>query len=175
MTVIEGSTTSHSGGATALLVRLADGVNGLLSRIPHWLIATLARFSIAAVFWKSGQTKVEGFAIDLIQGQFQLGIPHFSSSAIDLFRDEYRLPLLPPEIAAFMAASAEHIFSALILIGLATRLSSTALLVMTLVIEIFVYPDAYPTHGVWAVCLLYLMSRGPGPISIDYLLKEPFG
>ncbi|MFO1117696.1 MAG: DoxX family protein [Beijerinckiaceae bacterium] len=174
MTAIERS-SPHSEGALAPLVRLVDGVNGLLSRIPHWLIASLARFSIAAVFWKSGQTKVEGLAIDLVQGQFQIGLPHFSSSAIDLFRDEYRLPVLPPELAAFMAASAEHVFSALILVGFATRLSATALFMMTLVIEIFVYPDAYPTHGVWAVCLLYLMSRGPGPLSLDHLVKKRFG
>ena len=171
MTAIEHSPPRNAGA----LVRLIDGVVEILSNIPHWAIASLARLSIAAVFWKSGQTKVEGLAIDLVQGQFQLGIPHFSSSAIDLFRDEYKLPLLPPEVAAFMAASAEHIFSALILAGLATRLSATALLLMTLVIEVFVYPDAYPTHGVWAVCLLYLMARGPGPLSIDHLLKKRFG
>ena len=172
MTAIEHS-SPRSEGALAPLVRLVGGVNGLLSRIPHWLIASLARFSIAAVFWKSGQTKVEGLAIDLVQGQFQIGMPHFSSSAIDLFRDEYRVPLLPPEIAAFMAASAEHVFSALILVGLATRLSATALLLMTLVIEIFVYPDAWPTHLSWAGLLLFLIARGGGAFSLDRIARLP--
>ena len=175
MTAIDRPTVLSSDDEASLLVRLVHSVNALFSLTPHWLIATVARFSIAAVFWKSGQTKVEGFAIDLIEGTFKLGMPHFSNSAIDLFRDEYKVPVLPPEVAAFMAASAEHVFSALILVGLATRLSSFALLMMTLVIEVFVYPDAYPTHGVWAVSLLFLMSRGPGPLSIDNLFKKRFG
>ena len=158
-----------------MLASLIQRMNTLFASIPHWFIATLARFSIAAVFWKSGQTKVQGFAIDLIEGRYTFGIPHFSDSAVDLFRDEYKLPVLPPELAAFLAASAEHIFSALILVGLATRLSSLALLGMTLVIEVFVYPDAYPTHGVWAVALLYLIKFGPGPLALDALLKKAWG
>ena len=81
-----------------MLISLVARANMLFSAIPHWLIATLARFSIAAVFWKSGQTKVQNFAIDLIEGRFTLGIPHFSNSVIDLFREEYKLPLLPPEL-----------------------------------------------------------------------------
>lgn len=157
------------------MLTLLARINTLFSSIPHWLIATLARFSIAAIFWKSGQTKVQNFAIDLIEGRFELGIPHFSNSVIDLFRDEYKLPLLPPEIAAFLAASAEHILAALILLGLATRFSALGLLGMTLVIEIFVYPDAYPTHGVWAVTLLYLIKFGAGPLSLDALLGKKFG
>lgn len=92
----------------------------MLSRIPHSLIAFVGRFSIAAVFWKSGQTKIEGLAIDLVSGQVQLGWPHLSDSALELFRTEYRLPLLPPELAAPMAAFAEHLFPLLLLIGLAT-------------------------------------------------------
>lgn len=144
----------------------------LLSRIPHSLIAFVGRFSIAAVFWKSGQTKVEGFAIDLIGGEFHLGWPHLSENALELFRTEYRLPLLPPELAAPMAAFAEHLFPVLLLVGLATRFSALALLGMTAVIEIFVYPDAYPTHGTWATILLYLMAKGPGALSLDHLIAR---
>lgn len=117
-------------------------------RVPYSLVAFVARFSIAAVFWKSGQTKVEGLAIDLVDGTFQLGVPHLSASAIPLFTDEYKLPWLSPELAAHAAAFAEHLFPLLILIGLATRFSALGLLGMTLVIQTFVYPDAYPTHGV---------------------------
>ncbi|BAN48849.1 hypothetical protein PCA10_31170 [Metapseudomonas resinovorans NBRC 106553] len=146
----------------------------LCKRIPYSLVAFVARFSIAAVFWKSGQTKVEGLAIDLVDGTFQLGVPHLSASAIPLFTDEYKLPLLSPELAAHGAAFAEHLFPLLILLGLATRFSALALLAMTLVIEIFVYPDAYPTHGVWAACLLLLVSQGPGRLSIDHLIARHY-
>lgn len=154
--------------------RLIVWAISLLSKLPDTFISTLGRFSIAAVFWQSGQTKVEGFAIDIVHGTFTLGMPRLSDSAIALFRDEYRLPMVPPEIAAHMAAFSEHFFSALILIGFATRFSSIALLVMTLTIEIFVYPDAYPTHGVWATVLLFLMVKGPGRISIDYWISKHF-
>ncbi|OYV80140.1 MAG: hypothetical protein B7Z60_09145 [Ferrovum sp. 37-45-19] len=142
--------------------------------IPDWLIAALGRFSIAAVFWKSGQTKVQGFAIDLIGGEFHLGWPHLSDSAIDLFKTEYRLPLIPPELAAPMAAFAEHFFPILILFGLATRFSALALFGMTMVIEILVYPDAYPTHGTWAAILLYLIAKGPGKVSIDHWIGRRY-
>ncbi len=144
----------------------------LLQRIPDTLIALLGRFSIAAIFWKSGQTKVQGFAIDLVTGEFQLGLPRLSDSVVGLFRDEYKLPLVPPELAAPMAAFAEHLFPLLILIGLATRFSALALLGMTATIQLLVYPDAWPTHGVWAAVLLYLAARGPGTISLDHLIAR---
>lgn len=147
---------------------------GLMEKIPHSLIAFIARFSIAAVFWKSGQTKVEGLAIDLLDGTVQLGWPRLADSTIPLFQSEYHVPLLSPEIAAHMAAFAEHFFPVLILIGFATRFSALALLGMTLVIEVFVYPDAYPTHGTWAAVLLYLMATGPGRLSIDHLIARRF-
>lgn len=146
----------------------------LLEKIPYSLIAFLARFSIAAVFWKSGQTKVEGLAIDLIDGTFHLGWPHLAGSTIPLFESEYHVPLLSPEMAAHMAAFAEHFFPVLILLGFATRFSALALLGMTLTIQLFVYPDAYPTHGTWAAVLLYLMATGPGKLSIDHLIARRF-
>jgi len=147
---------------------------GLMQRIPHTLIAFVARFSIAAVFWKSGQTKVEGLAIDLVDGTFQLNAPHLADAAVYLFSTEYKLPLLPPELAAYAAALSEHFFPLLILLGLATRFSALALLGMTLTIQLFVYPDAYPTHGTWIAILLYLMARGPGALSIDHLIARRF-
>ena len=153
---------------------LARRFTSLCERIPHGFIATLARFSVAAVFWKSGQTKIEGLAIDIVAGEFTLGWPRLADATIPLFRDEYALPLVPPEIAAYAAATAEHVFPILLLAGFATRLSALALLLMTLTIEIFVYPAAYPTHGVWAVALLYLIARGPGPLSVDHWLASSF-
>ncbi|WDH54638.1 DoxX family protein [Pseudomonas chlororaphis] len=156
---------------------LNHGVNRLiqlLERIPHSLIAFIARFSIAAVFWKSGQTKVEGLAIDLFSGTFELGMPRLADSTIPLFQSEYQVPLLSPELAAHLAAFAEHLFPLLLLVGFATRFSALALLGMTLTIQLFVYPDAYPTHGTWAAVLLYLMARGPGKLSIDHLIARRY-
>lgn len=163
---------AKAGGAR--LVSLTRRLLGIFSRIPDSLIAFVGRFSIAAVFWKSGQTKVQGFAIDIVSGEFQFGAPRLSDSVVDLFRDEYRLPLVPPEWAAHMAAFAEHVFPLLILLGLGTRLSATALLLMTLSIQFFVYPDAYPTHGVWATALLFLIAKGPGLFSLDRLIARHF-
>ncbi|NMM35889.1 MAG: DoxX family protein [Glaciimonas sp.] len=159
-------------GNTSKTRKLTQPLVDIFERIPDSFIALLGRFSIAAVFWKSGQTKIEGFAIDLVNGEFQLGWPHLSNSALFLFKDEYHLPLIPPELAAPMAAFAEHFFPILLLMGLATRFSALALFGMTMVIEIFIYPDAYPTHGVWAAVLLYLIARGPGKISLDHWLAR---
>jgi putative oxidoreductase len=144
----------------------------LCQRIPLSLVAVVARFSIAAVFWKSGETKIQGLAIDIVSGEFSLGWPRLSDSALNLFRDEYRLPFVAPEIAAPMAAFAEHLFPLMLLLGLATRMSALALLGMTLTIQLFVYPDAYATHGTWAAVLLYLMLHGPGKLSIDHWLAR---
>ena len=94
-------------------------LHALLARWPYDLTALLARFSLAATFWKSGQTKIEGFAVDLIAGDVQLGWPRLAESALSLFESEYRLPFLPPELAAPMAALGEHVFPLLILLGLA--------------------------------------------------------
>ena len=167
------STDSPSSPLGRIKSRLSEKVRSgirLLERIPHTFVALVARFAIAAVFWNSGQTKVEGLVINFVSGEFQLGWPRLSDSAVDLFRDEYKLPFIPPEFAAPMAAAAEHIFPLLILAGLATRFSALALLVMTLIIQVFVYPGAYATHATWAAVLLYLMARGPGWFSVDHWL-----
>ena len=126
-----------------------------LEQLPHSFIALLARVSIGAVFWMSGQTKVSGF--------------HLAEGTVDLFRDEYHLPLIDPTVAAVLAAVSEHLFSALLIVGFASRLSALALLGMTLVIEIFVYPDAWATHGTWAICFLIIITKGPGLFSLDAL------
>ncbi len=157
-------------GLAAQLTRWADRFVAVCGRIPYSAIALLARFSIAAVFWTSAQTKVQGLVINLVDGQVQLGWPRLSDSAVALFRDEYKLPLLPPELAAVLAASAEHGLALLLLLGLATRLSALGLLGMTLVIQLQVYPGAYATHGTWAALLLMLVARGPGRMSMDQLL-----
>ncbi|MCL2453670.1 MAG: DoxX family protein [Alphaproteobacteria bacterium] len=129
-----------------------------LDKFPQSLLSLFARIFPAAVFWRSGETKVEGF--------------HLSDNAIDLFRDEYRLPFIDPELAAKIAAISEHLFPFLLVLGLASRLAAFALLIMTSVIEIFVYPDAWPEHGLWATCFLIVITRGPGVFSFDHLLKK---
>jgi putative oxidoreductase len=141
-----------------------------LERIPQSLVALLGRSSIAAVFWTSGQTKIEGLSIDIVNGTFELGWPRLSDSAVFLFREEYRLPLVAPELAAHAAATAEHLFPLLLLIGLATRFSALALLGMTAVIKFLVYPGAWAVHGTWATILLYLAATGPGRLSVDHLI-----
>lgn len=155
------------GGTMARLSALLQSVHRAMGHLPNTLLAFIARFSIAAVFWKSGQTKIEGLAIDIVSGEFTLGMPRLSDNAVFLFQEEYRLPVLSPELGATLAALGEHILPVFILLGLATRLSALGLLGMTLVIQLFVYPDAYPTHGTWAAVLLYLMAHGPGKLSID--------
>lgn len=166
-----GSTAAAVIGASALS-RGVHAVIELFERIPHSLIALVARFSIAAVFWNSGQTKIEGLAVNIVNGEFQFGWPRLSESALALFQYEYQLPIIPPELAAPMAAVAEHLFPLLLLVGLATRFSALALLGMTLVIQVLVYPGAYATHGTWAAVLLYLMAGGPGVLSVDHWLAR---
>ena len=141
-------------------------------KIPDSIIALVARLGIGATFWLSGQTKIEGLVVDPIGLNFQFGKPHVSEGAIELFRSEYMLPILPPEFAATMAATAEHVFPLLLVIGLASRFSALALLGMTAVIQIFVYPEAWPTHSVWAAVLLTIVARGPGLFSLDQLISR---
>lgn len=133
-------------------------LQALMAGLPYALIALVTRISIGAVFWQSGQTKLDGW--------------HISASAVELFRSEYQLALIDPTVAAYLAATAEHLFPILLVMGLATRFAALALLLMTLIIQIFVYPDAWPTHGTWAACFLMLMARGPGTISVDGIITR---
>jgi putative oxidoreductase len=138
-------------GLRGLLNRLADVLTRLVSAD---VLALVARVGIAAVFFYSGRTKVEGLL-------------SVTDNAIALFADEYKLPLLSPNLAAHLAAYSEHLFPLLLVLGLMTRVSGLALLGMTAVIEIFVYPDAWPTHLSWAAILLLLVGRGGGAWSLD--------
>jgi len=126
--------------------------------LPDNLLLLVARFGVAAIFFLSGRTKVEG-------------VLTITPSTYELFRTDYALPLIPPEIAAHAATYSEHLFPILLVIGLFTRPAAAALLGMTLVIEVFVYPDAWPTHLSWAGLLLPLIARGAGAWSLDRLLR----
>lgn len=117
-------------------------------------LALCARFALGAIFLLSGRTKVEGLLT-------------VSEGTHALFRDEYKVPLLAPEVAAHLATYAEHLLPALLVLGLFTRLSALGLLAMTAVIQLFVYPDAWPTHLSWAALALYLVGRGGGALSLD--------
>lgn len=132
---------------------------GLAQRmIPESLIALVCRWGIAGVFFVSARTKVDGWL-------------HITDGTYDLFREEYHLPLIDPVIAAHLATYSEHLFSILLVLGLFTRGSALALLGMTTVIEVFVYPAAWPTHLSWAGLLIYLVARGGGACSLDRLFK----
>jgi putative oxidoreductase len=127
--------------------------------IPEWGIALLARGAIAYTFWSSGRSKVSGM-LDI------------SDSTFLLFEHEYGVPLIAPNIAAYMATYAEHIFPILLVLGLFTRFAALSLLIMTAVIQLFVYPDAWDVHMWWALAMLYLIRHGGGLISFDrYLWK----
>ncbi|MBO9708589.1 MAG: DoxX family protein [Caulobacter sp.] len=130
---------------------LADAARKVL---PDDILALVARLGAASVFFLSGRTKVDGFL-------------HITDGTYSLFAEEYRLPLIPPDVAAHLATYSEHLFSVLLVLGLFTRLSALAFLLMTLVIEIFVYPDAWSTHLSWAAILLFLVARGGGRWSLD--------
>ena len=135
----------------------ADRAKALL---PASLLLLVQRLGIAAVFFLSGRTKVDGLLT-------------VNDSAFELFRYEYALPLVPPETAAYAATYSEHLFPLLLVFGLFTRLSAAALLAMTLVIQLFVYPDAWPTHLSWAGLLLPLIAFGGGKLSLDHIIKIP--
>jgi len=126
--------------------------------IPLLLILLLARIIVGLVFFRSGLTKIDGFAL--------------KDATFFLFATEYKVPLLPPALAAYMATTAELTMPPLLWLGLGTRFAATALLAMTLVIQTFVYPDAYMTHGLWAIALLVLMKFGAGPLSADYVISQ---
>ncbi|MBB6124612.1 DoxX family protein [Sphingobium subterraneum] len=140
------------------LTSLYSGAADLAGRLlPDSLLLLVARFGAAAVFFLSGRAKVEGW-FSITDGTF------------DLFATEYALPLIPPHIAAYAAAISEHLFSILLVLGLCTRGAALGLLGMTLVIQIFVYPDAWPTHLSWAGLMLPLLAKGGGIFCLDYLL-----
>jgi putative oxidoreductase len=126
---------------------------GWLQRIPYSVIALIARGAAFEVFWRSGSVKLDDWA-----------------GTLSLFETDYKVPLVPPHIAAYMAAGLELGGAVLMLVGLGTRAVALAYLGMIAVIQIFVYPEAWPTHIQWVAFLLLLLARGPGLISLDALI-----
>ncbi|OOY03618.1 DoxX family protein [Thioclava sp. F28-4] len=138
------------------LFRLYHRFSDVAQRFPEEIVLIGARLFPAMVFWMSGRTKVEGFMI--------------KDSTFTLFQYEYDLPAIPHEWAAVLATFAEHFFPLLLIFGLGSRLAALALLAITLVIQIFVYPGAWVTHGLWAIALLTVLMKGPGRLSLDKLI-----
>jgi putative oxidoreductase len=132
---------------------LMERAVGLLDGVPYTLLALPLRAAAATVFWNSAQAKLANW-----------------DTTIELFTDDYKVPLLPPEFAANMALGIELTTPVLLVLGLLTRAAALVLLGMTAVIEIFVYPQAWPTHIQWASILLVLLCRGPGKLSLDHVL-----
>lgn len=155
MTISKGSTPRHR---IRDLIRQA---NGMARFIPQDLVTLAARVFPAMVFWQSARTKVDGFSI--------------KDSTYFLFEHVYALPLIPPAQAAVLATIAEHVLPVLLILGLFARFSALGLLLMTAVIQIFVFPEAWVTHGLWAAALLVTLAHGPGRLSLDYPLKLDTG
>lgn len=142
------------------LVSIYDRLCGLAVRLlPESLLLLVARLGIASVFFQSGRTKVEGWLT-------------ITDGTRYLFDTDYKLPFVPPEIAAPLATYSEHLFPILLVLGLGSRFAALGLLGMTTVIEVFVYPDAWPTHLSWAAILLPIIAKGGGAISLDRLLRR---
>src|SRR5258708_21433408 len=126
-----------------------------LDRVPYALLALPLRLAVATVFWNSAMAKLANW-----------------DTTLALCVDEYQVPLLPPQAAAFMAATIQLTTPLLLLLGVFTLLAAPVLLGMPAVIEIFVYPQAWPTHIQWAAMLLVLLCRGAGKLSLDHLLWQ---
>jgi putative oxidoreductase len=148
------TTTASAGGLAKPLRHLVDDGRAILGRFPLGLLQLIFRLSVASVFFKSGHSKILSWDTTLL-----------------LFANEYRVPLLSPELAAAVSATFELGCSTLIAIGLLTRLATLPLLGMVFVIQTFVYPENWVEHLTWAAMLVFILTRGPGPVSLDRLLK----
>jgi putative oxidoreductase len=157
------------------VIRFVDWLILLFARLPQSLLSLMGRLAIALVFWNSGQTKLAGYSLCLPKlSCFKANPFSLSDSTFVLFANDYALPHVSPVVAAYAAALAEFCLPILLVLGVATRFSALGLLVMTLVIEIFVYPDAYALHGTWAAVLLMLIKCGPGKIALDHWIARRY-
>src|SRR5439155_5343821 len=152
------SAPSTSTSAYSLALDFAGRALRWLDAVPYSILAIPLRLAVATVFWNSGMTKLANW-----------------DAALALFTEEYKVPLLPPEVAACIAATIELTTPVLLVVGLLTRPAAATLLGMVTAIEIFVYPQAWPTHIQWAAMLLVLLCRGAGKLSLDQLFRRHFG
>jgi len=139
---------------------MTDRIAALFAWLDHFpmaLFQLMFRISIGGVFWSAGMTKIASWQTTVV-----------------LFRDEYKVPVLPPEVAATLAASVELTGPVLLLFGLASRLATLLMLGMTFVIQAFVYPEDWNEHLIWASFLLFILTKGPGALSLDHLIARRF-
>ena len=138
-------------------MKLAADIIAQLERFPLSILQFLFRFSIAYIFWNAGIVKITSW-----------------QPTVALFANEYHVPILPPEVAAMLAAAVELTCPVLLVLGLATRLATLPMLAMTLVIQTFVYPDLWHIHLLWVTILLFILTKGPGAISLDHFIAKAF-
>lgn len=149
------------------LCNILKPIDGLFAAIPEWLINIAMRLVVFKIFWFSVQTKISGLTI---AGQ-HFAFWSVTDSTFLLFDFEYGIPLIPSELAAYLGTFGEFFLALAILFGFMTRFAAAGLMVMTLVIQFFVYPDAWwSVHVYWALMLLYLMRNGGGLISLDHII-----
>lgn len=142
-------------GRRSGILEYAAASRRLLARFPLAAIELAMRTGVGAVFFKSGLTKIASW-----------------DSTIALFENEYALPLLPPELAATMAAACELACPVLLILGFGARFGAAALLGMTAVIQVFVYPENWAEHLLWASAFAYVLTRGAGALSFDHLIAR---
>lgn len=147
------TTTNPPAGGS--LTAIYSTVRDTLVRFPQSILDLAFRVGIAGVFWNSGMTKTANW-----------------DTTVALFRDEYNVPILPPEIAAYLGTTTELLGAIALAVGVAARLGAAALLGLTLVIQIFVYPENWLDHTLWAGLLGYVLTRGPGLISVDHFIAR---
>ena len=152
------SASEHAISGGRPLNAVSISVRDRLERFPLSIIQLAMRFGVGLVFFNAGLLKYNSFEF-----------------AVKLFQDEYKVPVLPPVIAARLAMFNELTFSTLLFLGLATRLATLPLLGMITVIQLFVYPNAWPDHVLWGSILIFLLTRGPGALSLDHVLERYWG
>jgi putative oxidoreductase len=140
------------------IVQLIKCLIGIANRIPVSIFELMMRIAVGTAFFRAGLVKIASW-----------------QSTLGLFRDEYKVPVLPPELAAYMATACELTAPVLLLFGFGTRFAAAAMLMQTAVIQIFVYPENWPDHILWTSILGYLLVRGAGKLSCDSLIAGKFG
>ena len=150
------------------IIRTYNKLANLLSKLPIAILDVFLRGAIFFVFWKSVQTKISGMTFF---GQ-DFAFWNLTNNTFFLFELEYALPVIPYELAAYMGTFAEFFLSILIFLGLFTRMAAIGLLLITLTIQVFVYPDAWALHLSWAAMLLTIIKYGSSVISLDYWLRK---
>ena len=151
MAMTEQMDSTMKSGVTGIVRQIYE----LLGWLPLSVIQLMARCSLAVIFWRSGETKSANWDL-----------------TVQLFANEYKVPVLPPDIAAHIAYTFEHYTPMFLVAGLLTRVAVLPLIGMTLVIQTFVYPQAWPDHLTWMTMMLLLLSRGAGAVSLDHLAKK---